>query len=75
VPQPVVHVYSVCTLTSQETLAIDDWLASVHRDLVPLAPPSAPWEPHGRGARLLPQRADTDGMFVLVLARAEEEGA
>jgi len=62
-------VYSVCTLTNAETRAIDAWLADCHPDLVAEAPPGAPWQPFGRGARLLPQAADTDGMYVLGLQR------
>jgi 16S rRNA (cytosine967-C5)-methyltransferase len=52
-------VYSVCTFTAAESTALDDgsWPA--------LDPPPAPWRPYGRGARLLPQDADTDGMIVL----------
>lgn len=62
-------VYSVCTLTDAETLSIDDHLASVRPDLVAEPPPDGPWEPHGRGARLLPQTAGTDGMYLLRLRR------
>ncbi len=64
-----VLVYSVCTLTPEETLAIDDWAATELADFTPLAPPGAPWRPHGRGALLLPQAAGTDGMYVLALRR------
>jgi 16S rRNA (cytosine967-C5)-methyltransferase len=64
-----VLVYGVCTLTAEETLGIDDHLAHVHPELVPLTPPGAPWREHGRGGLLLPQDADTDGMFVLRLRR------
>jgi 16S rRNA (cytosine967-C5)-methyltransferase len=51
--------YSVCTLTAAESTGHDDgtWEA--------LPAPPSPWEPIGRGARLLPQRADTDGMVLL----------
>jgi 16S rRNA (cytosine967-C5)-methyltransferase len=54
-----VLVYSVCTLTAAESVDLDDrrWPA--------LPPPAAPWRPYGRGARLLPQDADTDGMVIL----------
>jgi 16S rRNA (cytosine967-C5)-methyltransferase len=58
-------VYSVCTLTAAETAGIDNWLASAYPRLRPVAPPGSPWEPAGRGARLLPQAAGTDGMYVL----------
>ena len=64
-------VYSVCTLTTAETVAVDDWLATTMPDLVALDPPAptpeAPWRPVGRGARLLPQDAGTDGMYLLRL--------
>ena len=67
-----VLVYSVCTLTLAETLEIDRWLASAHPGLAPLPPPGPPWRPLGRGGRLLPQDAGTDGMFVVGLRRAPE---
>ena len=63
-------VYSACTLTMAETAAIDRWLAQTHRELQALAPPGPPWQPLGRGARLLPQSAGTDGMYVLGLRKA-----
>jgi 16S rRNA (cytosine967-C5)-methyltransferase len=54
-----VLVYSVCTLTAAESIDHDDgtWDA-----LEPLPPP---WRAYGRGARLLPQDLDSDGMVVL----------
>jgi len=62
--------YSVCTLTLAETAAIDRWLATTYPDLAPVLPDLDPtWERVGRGARLLPQAAGTDGMFLLVLRR------
>jgi 16S rRNA (cytosine967-C5)-methyltransferase len=64
-----VLVYSVCTLTTAETLGVDEHLATLHPDLVPLEAPSEPWVAHGRGGLLLPQAAGTDGMFVLRLRR------
>ncbi len=60
-------VYSVCTMTSAETVDIDRWLADTYPEVMADAPPGGPWQPHGRGALLVPQAADTDGMFVLVL--------
>ncbi len=62
-------VYSVCTLTGEETGMIDGWLARRHPELVPEPPPPAPWEMVGRGARLLPQSIGSDGMYVLRLRR------
>jgi 16S rRNA (cytosine967-C5)-methyltransferase len=64
-----VLVYSVCTLTAEETLGVDEHLAAVRPDLAPLDPPGDPWIPWGRGALLLPQAADTDGMMILRLKR------
>jgi 16S rRNA (cytosine967-C5)-methyltransferase len=54
--------YSVCTLTTAETVEVDGWLAAAHPELTPRPPPAGPWRPWGRGALLLPQAAGTDGM-------------
>ena len=66
-------VYSVCTLTTVETLGIDRWLCDTHPDLRAVAPASAALvdqgTAHGRGVLLVPQAAGTDGMFVLRLRR------
>lgn len=64
-----VLVYSVCTLTLAETLSIDRWLQDRHPELEAATRPGAHWEPLGRGARLLPQAKDTDGMYLLGLRR------
>jgi 16S rRNA (cytosine967-C5)-methyltransferase len=64
-------VYAVCTLTRRETTAVDEWLSVSRPELGALGPPGEPWEPAGRGARLLPQTAGTDGMFVLGLTRRQ----
>jgi 16S rRNA (cytosine967-C5)-methyltransferase len=58
-------VYSVCTLSAVETLAVDEHLAVHHPDFEPVELPGEPWVSHGRGALLLPQVAGTDGMFLL----------
>jgi 16S rRNA (cytosine967-C5)-methyltransferase len=63
--------YSVCTLTHAEGPGIDAWLADGHPGLEPLPPPGAPWRAVGRGARLLPQDAGTDGMYLLQLRAPE----
>jgi 16S rRNA (cytosine967-C5)-methyltransferase len=63
-------VYSVCTLTRMETLAVDAFAASELSELVAIDPPGEPWQRHGRGALLVPSAAGTDGMFVLVLERS-----
>jgi 16S rRNA (cytosine967-C5)-methyltransferase len=60
-------VYSVCTVSDEETTGIDDWARDALPAFTALAPAPAPWRPHGRGALLLPHDAGTDGMFLLVL--------
>ena len=60
-------VYSVCTVTTAETLAVDEWLAATRPDVEALPTPPEPWVPLGRGALLLPQAAGTDGMYLLRL--------
>ncbi|CAN5288816.1 hypothetical protein BH18ACT4_BH18ACT4_02500 [soil metagenome] len=65
-----VLVYSVCTLTVTESTGVDGHgvdghVASTWPELVPLEAPPPPWEPWGRGARLLPQAKGTDGMMIL----------
>ncbi len=62
-------VYSVCTLSQAETIAVDEWAAEHLPWFVALDPPGAPFRPHGRGAVVLPHDAGSDGMFVLVLER------
>ena len=59
--------YSVCTLTREETLDVDDWAAGAFPRFSALDPPDGPWRPHGRGGLLLPSAAGTDGMFLLLL--------
>jgi 16S rRNA (cytosine967-C5)-methyltransferase len=66
-------VYSVCTLTRAETTEIDQWLAEAHPGAQAEEPAvGAEWERVGRGARLLPQVAGTDGMFILALREVGE---
>jgi 16S rRNA (cytosine967-C5)-methyltransferase len=60
-------VYSVCTLTAEETEHVDRALSVRHPELTPVPPPDVPWERVGRGARLLPQTIGSDGMYVLKL--------
>jgi 16S rRNA C967 or C1407 C5-methylase (RsmB/RsmF family) len=57
-------VYSVCTTTTPETVAIDEWLAERHPQLVaePLA--GVHWRHWGRGGLVLPHDHGTDGMAV-----------
>lgn len=58
-------VYSVCTLTDAETVAVD---TGAPETLVPAALPS-PWRPRGRGGQLLPHDDDGDGMFAVLYHR------
>jgi len=62
-------LYSVCTVTPEETVEVDAWARDALEGFDALAPPPEPWRPHGRGALLLPHDAGTDGMFVLSLHR------
>jgi 16S rRNA (cytosine967-C5)-methyltransferase len=62
--------YSVCTLTRTETGAVDEWASAHLDDFEALPGPGGPWRPVGRGSLLLPQDADTDGMYLLGLVRA-----
>ena len=55
-------VYSVCTLTNAESQGVDEHIAAAHPGLVAVPVADGPWRPFGRGARLLPYDADTDGM-------------
>jgi 16S rRNA (cytosine967-C5)-methyltransferase len=62
-------VYCVCTLTRAETVGIDEWMAEAHPSACAVALDLGPaWEQGvGRGARVLPQVAGTDGMFVIAV--------
>jgi len=60
-------VYSVCTITSAETLGLDEWAAKNYPHLVPRPLKVDPWTTLGRGAILLPQDEGTDGMYILRL--------
>lgn len=75
-----VLAYAVCTLTAAETTGIDDWMARTHPgfEAIPAIDHDRreraggdAWRVHGRGALLLPQAADTDGMYLLRLRRTE----
>jgi 16S rRNA (cytosine967-C5)-methyltransferase len=78
-----VLTYSVCTLTRAETIGIDEHLEAAHPDWSALPLPddgtddgtghgqptgaAGRWRPAGRGGRVLPQDAGTDGMYLLRL--------
>lgn len=63
-------VYSVCTLTMSETEEVAAWLQAARPDFEVVDPPGDPWRPTGRGARLLPQVEDTDGMYIFRMRRS-----
>lgn len=54
--------YSVCTLTNAESIDIDTAIAERLPQLTVLSDMPEPWEPHGRGGRVLPQTIGSDGM-------------
>jgi 16S rRNA (cytosine967-C5)-methyltransferase len=64
-------VFSVCTLTNAESIGVDERIATELPELVPQAL-GDPWEPHGRGGRLLPDRFAGDGMAAFSYRKAEE---
>ncbi len=65
--------YSVCTLTRAETAAIDNWMGRSHPEARAVLPAvGSAWQPMGRGVRLLPQAAGTDGMFLLAFLVGEQ---
>lgn len=55
-------VYAVCTLTDAESVGVDEQIAARLPHLEPLGELPEPWQPHGRGGRVLPQTLDSDGM-------------
>lgn len=55
-------VYSVCTLTAEESI---DHAAPVGFDVDAAPPPIGAWRPYGHGWRVLPHDADTDGMVLV----------
>ena len=61
-----VVIYSVCTMTAAETSAIADVVAQEFPDAVPLPISDARWRPQPRGALILPQDHQTDGMFIAI---------
>ena len=65
-------VYSVCTMTTAETLAIDRWLVREHPDLEAVVPTGSHWRSWGRGGLVLPQDHGTDGMAVFRYRRSAD---
>lgn len=63
-------IFSVCTMTAAETLAVDRWLAEAHPRLEAVAPAGSHWRPWGRGGLVLPQDHGTDGMAVFRYRRS-----
>ncbi len=54
-------LFSVCTLTAAESIAVDERVATELPELEP-QPLTEPWEQFGRGGRLLPDTFEGDGM-------------
>lgn len=54
-------VYSVCTLTAEESI---DHVIPAGFESIPAAP-APQWSPYGHGWRVLPQDHDTDGMVLI----------
>ena len=65
-----VVVYSVCTMTVAETMAIDEVVAQERPDVVPISITGPRWRSYARGALVLPQDHGTDGMFVALYKTA-----
>lgn len=63
-------IYSVCTMTRSETLAVDARVAEEIPELTPLQLP-APWESYGRGGRLLPDTFVGDAMTAFAYRLAD----
>jgi 16S rRNA (cytosine967-C5)-methyltransferase len=68
-------IFSVCTLSRAESLDIDMWIGEQFPEMEALPAPGGVWTPLGRGALLLPQSADTDGMYILRLRVPEPSDA
>jgi len=62
-------VFSVCTLTKSESTDVDERIATELPQLEP-QPLREPWEPWGRGGRLLPDAFAGDGMAAFRYRRA-----
>ncbi len=63
--------YSVCTLSSDETIGVDKWAQSALPRFEAQPIPASPWIAHGRGALLTPDAVGTDGMYLLLLKAPE----
>jgi 16S rRNA (cytosine967-C5)-methyltransferase len=57
-------IYSVCTMTTAETEGIDQMVAREHSEARAIPIADARWRLQARGALVLPQDHNTDGMFV-----------
>jgi len=63
--------YSVCTLTTAETIDVARRFAAAHPDFEPADPPGGPWVPWGSGGLLLPQADDSDGMALFLWRKGQ----
>ena len=69
-----VVVYSVCTMTKAETVDIDELVAREHPDATAISIADDRWRPWARGALILPQDRNTDGMFAVRYRAPDEIG-
>jgi len=67
-------VYSVCTLTTEETTAQDVWLGERYPAMRAVSLPREDWRPAGRGGLRLPHDGPSDGMYALLLEAGGEGG-
>lgn len=66
-----VLVYSVCTLTREETIGIEADFAMMRPEFMVEPIEGEPWRRRGSGGMIVPTRTDLDGMFVLRWRRPE----
>lgn len=62
-------VFSICTLTAAESIAVDERVAAELPELAADSLPD-PWESFGRGGRLLPDSFEGDGMAAFSYRRS-----
>ena len=60
-----VVIYSVCTMTTAETVSIDEVVAMEYPESTALPTTDPRWRPRSRGAQIPPQDHQTDGMFIM----------
>jgi 16S rRNA (cytosine967-C5)-methyltransferase len=61
-------IYSVCTVTAEESI---DHPTPEGFEVDNASPPAGDWRPYGQGWRVLPHDADTDGMVLIRYRRTQ----